>query len=1243
MRAVSSSTTPSSPLSLREAVCLANNIGGAVTINIPSGTYNLTNGELQVGKAGGNDVTLSGAGQASTVISAGGLSRVLNLDPSVLGGVAVSISGVTVTGGAVTTFGGAGIIGGSGTAATADTLSISNTTLTNNSVNSATTNKPGGGLQFIGGSLTITNSTFSNNSSGSSPGSGVHYSARGTASGEQLTVSGTTFSGNNVNASAASITVGGALSTQIQAGSPAAFNVSNSRFVNNTVTGSGTGIPHGAGIFSQSGVLNVTGSTFTGNSVTGGSNPSGGAISVLGGVATAHYNRFTGNVGANGAGMFVGASATMDATDNWWGCNTGPGTAGCDSVGGTPTVSPRLVLTAAASPATVVGPNATANITASLTQDSAGSAVGSGNLGAFAALPVSWTDPQPAGATVSVGSSNISSGSAATTYNSHATTGPGHVLATLDSGTATASVTVNQAPAITSANTATFSQATAGSFTVTTTGYPAPAITETGALPSGMTFTDNGNGTATLSGTPTAGSSGTYALNLTAANGVSPNGTQTLTVTVGQPPTITSADHTTFAVGSAGSFAITTSGVPSATISRTGTFPAWLTLTDNGDGTGSLTGTPPAGSGGSYPFTLKAANGFTPAASQAFTLTINQPPAITSADHTTFTVGSAGSFTVTTSPGTPAATTITETGALPAGVTFTDNGDGTATLAGTPAAGTGGSYPLTITASNGVAPNATQAFTLTINQPPAITSADHTTFTVGSAGSFTVTTSPGTPAATTITETGALPAGVTFTDNGDGTATLAGTPAAGTGGSYPLTITASNGVAPNATQAFTLTINQPPAITSADHTTFTVGSAGSFTVTTSPGTPAATTITETGALPAGVTFTDNGDGTATLAGTPAAGTGGSYPLTITASNGVAPNATQAFTLTINQPPAITSADHTTFTVGSAGSFTVTTSPGTPAATTITETGALPAGVTFTDNGDGTATLAGTPAAGTGGSYPLTITASNGVAPNATQAFTLTINQPPAITSADHTTFTVGSAGSFTVTTSPGTPAATTITETGALPAGVTFTDNGDGTATLAGTPAAGTGGSYPLTITASNGVAPNATQAFTLTINQPPAITSTDHTTFTVGSAGSFTVTTSPGTPAATTITETGALPAGVSFTDNGDGTATLAGTPAAGTGGSYPLTLTAGNASGAKAAQSFTLTIGADVPPAATDVPPVASAGSGGLQVTVTASSLPQTGPAGDLRAPVGYGLAAILAGFFLVMANRRRRPRWH
>ena len=46
---------------------------------------------------------------------------------------------------------------------------------------------------------------------------------------------------------------------------------------------------------------------------------------------------------------------------------------------------------------------------------------------------------------------------------------------------------------------------------------------------------------------------------------------------------------------------------------------------------------------------------------------------------------------------------------------------------------------------------------------------------------------------------------------------------------------------------------------------------------------------------------------------------------------------------------------------------------------------------------------------------MTITASNGISPNATQTFTIVVGQAPAFTSADTATGTVGSAFSFTVT------------------------------------------------------------------------------------------------------------------------------------------------------------------------------------------------------------------------------------
>jgi len=181
-----------------------------------------------------------------------------------------------------------------------------------------------------------------------------------------------------------------------------------------------------------------------------------------------------------------------------------------------------------------------------------------------------------------------------------------------------------QAPAITSASSTTFTVGVLGSFTVTTTGLPVPSVGISGTLPSGVMFTDNGNGTATISGTPTQ--TGPFSLVLTAENGVSPNAPQNFTLSVVRPPAITSANNTTFTAGVAGSsFTVTTSGVPTPAITVSAGLPDGVTLTDNGDGTGTLAGTPTAA--GTFVVTLTAANGVSPDATQTFTLHVNASPA----------------------------------------------------------------------------------------------------------------------------------------------------------------------------------------------------------------------------------------------------------------------------------------------------------------------------------------------------------------------------------------------------------------------------------------------------------------------------------------------------------------------------------------------------------------------------------------------------------------------------------------
>jgi hypothetical protein len=143
----------------------------------------------------------------------------------------------------------------------------------------------------------------------------------------------------------------------------------------------------------------------------------------------------------------------------------------------------------------------------------------------------------------------------------------------------------------------------------------------------------------------------------------------------------------------------------------------------------------------------------------------------------------------------------------------------------------------------------------------------------------------------------------------------------------------------------------------------------------------------------------------------------------------------------------TSAAETTFTMGEPGTFTVTT-VGMPAAALTQGGDTLPTGVTFTDLGDGTGTLEGTPGPGTAGTYALTFTADNGVAPPVVQNFTLTVAAVGSVTvlAATPNPSVVGEEVTLTATVTPATP--DPLTPTG----DVTFKDGTTvlGTATLDG-------------------------------------------------------------------------------------------------------------------------------------------------------------------------------------------------
>jgi len=212
----------------------------------------------------------------------------------------------------------------------------------------------------------------------------------------------------------------------------------------------------------------------------------------------------------------------------------------------------------------------------------------------------------------------------------------------------TDSITIDALPAITSSSTTTFTVGTPGSFTVTATGTPTPTINDSGALPTGVSFTNNGNGTATLSGTPAAGTGGTYPITFTAANGTT-DATQNFTLTVFQAPTITTQPVSqTVTDGNAATFSVAATGVPTLTYQ-------WQYLSGStwkpfGAGTGYNTATlttfatTAAYNGLQFRVVVTDGNGLT-ATSNTVTLTVG-PTITTQPVSQTITDGSAAIFTV---------------------------------------------------------------------------------------------------------------------------------------------------------------------------------------------------------------------------------------------------------------------------------------------------------------------------------------------------------------------------------------------------------------------------------------------------------------------------------------------------------------------------------------------------------------------------------------------------------------------
>jgi hypothetical protein len=163
----------SGPGSLRATVAAA---APGSTINFAASlkgkTITLTTGEIAINKA----VTIQGLGSASLTISGNGASRIFNVNDNTAALINVNISGLKFTGGTNAGLGGAitnnerltlnadlfsgnsGANGGAVANIAGATLTVLNTTMTNN-----TTTSVGGGAMINFGTLSVQNSTLFNN------------------------------------------------------------------------------------------------------------------------------------------------------------------------------------------------------------------------------------------------------------------------------------------------------------------------------------------------------------------------------------------------------------------------------------------------------------------------------------------------------------------------------------------------------------------------------------------------------------------------------------------------------------------------------------------------------------------------------------------------------------------------------------------------------------------------------------------------------------------------------------------------------------------------------------------------------------------------------------------------------------------------------------------------------------------------------------------------------------------------
>ena len=295
------------------------------------------------------------------------------------------------------------------------------------------------------------------------------------------------------------------------------------------------------------------------------------------------------------------------------------------------------------------------------------------------------------------------------------------------------------------------------------------------------------------------------------------------------------------------------------------------------------------------------------------------------------------------------------------------------------------------------------------------------------------------------------------------TGLIAGTLAAGSGGSYTVRATVSDGALSDS-KTFTWTVttgNRPPVLTQPANQTHAENATVSLQLVGSDPEGSALAYSATG-LPAALTVNAT---TGLIAGTLAARSAGSYTVTATASDGSLSDS-KTFTWTVttgNRPPVLTQPANQTSAEGASVSLQLVASDPDGTALTYSATGLPPA---LTVNAT-TGLIAGTLAPASAGSYTVTATAEDGSLSDS-KTFTWTVtngNRPPTLTPPANRTNRVKTWVSLRLVANDPEGRPLTYSATG-LPARLTVNAK---TGLISGTLAAASAGSYTVSATASDG------------------------------------------------------------------------------------------------------------------------------------------------------------------------------